>query len=330
MGGMLLGAAIVFSQALRAEVWHATVGAQSADMGVQVLAFLPNEMWIHAGDSITWTFASNEAHSVTFLKVGQVRPTFAAGCPGGTLPNGTTPDGSEASDCVNSGLIRTPGTSYTVLFPSTGNYTLVCLLHVNQTGIIHVLNSSQPLPHDQDFYDRQASIEQRDLISDRDGGLDRKFREDVSDRANGRAHDHTVVTGSGELVSSPGGIQSVSQMRFMQHSVTIHTGETVEWDSSDVSGHSVTFGNEEGITPLTPHSNNVFTDQDGALHAFISSTADNVHSGRIAPAPQERTNLQSVPGVTRFRVTFTQPGIYPYVCAFHDELGMKGEVIVLP
>jgi len=29
-------------------------------------------------------------------------------------------------------------------------------------------------------------------------------------------------------------------------------------------------------------------------------------------------------------VTFMTPGTYPYICAFHDELGMKGEVIVLP
>jgi plastocyanin len=35
-------------------------------------------------------------------------------------------------------------------------------------------------------------------------------------------------------------------------------------------------------------------------------------------------------GVTRFRVTFTYPGIFNYICALHDELGMVGKVIVLP
>jgi plastocyanin len=35
-------------------------------------------------------------------------------------------------------------------------------------------------------------------------------------------------------------------------------------------------------------------------------------------------------GVTRFRVTFTQPGVFPYICALHDGMGMTGEVIVLP
>jgi len=35
--------------------WKATLGAQSQSMGHQALAFLPNEMWIHAGESVTWT-----------------------------------------------------------------------------------------------------------------------------------------------------------------------------------------------------------------------------------------------------------------------------------
>ena len=36
--------------------WNASVGAQSKDKSHQALAFLPNEIWIHAGDSIAWTF----------------------------------------------------------------------------------------------------------------------------------------------------------------------------------------------------------------------------------------------------------------------------------
>jgi plastocyanin len=32
--------------------------------------------------------------------------------------------------------------------------------------------------------------------------------------------------------------------------------------------------------------------------------------------------------VTRFRVTFTKPGIFNYRCVLHDDLGMVGQVIV--
>ena len=45
---------LALSPAFGAE-WKATVGAQSHDKGRQALAFLPNELWIHAGDSIAWT-----------------------------------------------------------------------------------------------------------------------------------------------------------------------------------------------------------------------------------------------------------------------------------
>ena len=328
---VLLCATIVFSQSVHAQSWQATVGAQSADKGVQALAFLPNEIWIHAGDSITWTFPTPERHSVTFLTPGQVRPTIVIGCPGAT-PDDSAFDGSA---CVNSGRIATTGTIYTVTFPKPGNYRVVCLVHVNMTGIIHVLDPSLPLPHDQDFFNAQAAVQQRDLLSDHDGGLARKLREDAPDHSGGataHAHNHMIVTGTGELVSTPGGIQSVSVMRFMQPSITIHAGETVEWHSSDVTGHTITFGQEPpDVTPQTPPSANVFVDPDGARHAIINSTTDSVHSGFIAQAAHERTGVaQAPPGVTRFRVTFTRPGTYPYICAFHDELGMKGEVIVLP
>lgn len=338
---LALSTAIILSQAVFAESWHAKVGGQSFDQGTQALAFLPNEIWIHEGDSISWTFSANENHSITFLKGGQPRPTFAAGCPGATPPNGTTPDGSSfnGTNCVNSGLIATPGATYTVNFPVAGNYVVVCLLHVNQSGTIHVLNASQSLPHDQDFYDRQAAAEEHDLLSDRDGGLASKLREDTarnSDDDSPHAHNglNIVVMGAGEYAPTPGGAQSVSRMRFGRESITIHAGQTVEWASSDVSGHSVQFGPGE-FGPLDPKAASpdvVFSqDPDGALHAVLMSISDNLYSGRIAPAAQERTGLgQLAPGATRFRVTFTTPGTYPYTCAYHDEIGMKGEVIVLP
>src|ERR1035438_3351283 len=64
----------ITTSAASAAQWMAVAGAQSPDLGSQALAFLPNELWIHAGDSIRWTHASTEIHTVTFLKPGQVRP----------------------------------------------------------------------------------------------------------------------------------------------------------------------------------------------------------------------------------------------------------------
>src|SRR5665213_1390048 len=47
--------------------WSVALGAQTSDAGVQAMAFLPDEIWIDAGDSVTWTSHTGEAHTVSFL-----------------------------------------------------------------------------------------------------------------------------------------------------------------------------------------------------------------------------------------------------------------------
>jgi len=301
--------------------WHATVGAQSKSMSHQALAFLPNELWIHAGDSVTWTFAVDEIHTVTFLKPGQVRLPFQAGCPG------FSPDGSASFD--GSTCISTPplvkGQTFTVTFPSAGNFKLVCLVHQNMTGVIHVLDLSQALPHGQDFYDDQATEESKALLSDDDLEGEHQRHDAIHTHAGRTA----VTTGIGEIVANGGGSQTLSVMRFMEETKVIHAGETIEWTNFDaVTPHTITFG-VEPLNPVPPV--NATRDSDGALHGVINSTADSVHSGLIGAAPQDQLFLATPPlGITRFRVTFTHPGVFPYVCSLHDDLGMKGKVIVLP
>jgi plastocyanin len=106
----------------------------------------------------------------------------------------------------------------------------------------------------------------------------------------------------------------------------IHVGETVEWTISEaVTNHTITFGPEPDALHQIPPSANVTVDADGARHAYISSPSDAVHSGFITQAPQDRIGLAQAPlGVTRFRVTFTQPGIYLYKCVLHDNLAGNG------
>ncbi|HEY2152231.1 MAG TPA: hypothetical protein VGH34_15590, partial [Vicinamibacterales bacterium] len=117
--------------AVHAEEWRVLVGVESGTRGRQALAFLPNELWIHAGDTVRYTYPTHERHTLTFLKPGQTRPpgfgpTFGVvvGCPG------VTPDGSnyDGSACVTSDVQMlaedsAPGDeppTYSVTFPSTG------------------------------------------------------------------------------------------------------------------------------------------------------------------------------------------------------------------
>lgn len=292
--------------------WTASVGAQSTSMARQALAFLPNEMWIHAGDTVTWTSTTDEPHTITFLTAGQVRPFFAVGCPGFS----TNPATFDGSKCVTTNLLPN-GQGLTVNFPKAGNYRVACLLHENMQGVVHVVDPSQILPHEQDFYDAEARRERANLLSD-----------------DTRAHHHHdgggVMAGMGEVVVTPGGSQSLSVLRFMRDKVTVHVGDTVEFTNGDpVTPHTITFGPPpQNIVIPSP---NVQVGDDGALNVTLLATSDKAHSGFLQASFQDRTGLpQSVPGTTRFRVTFVKPGVYSYVCVLHDNLGMVGTVTVLP
>ncbi|MEP6872210.1 MAG: plastocyanin/azurin family copper-binding protein [Anaerolineaceae bacterium] len=311
----LLVLVLLVPQVGRAQAhWRAEVGAQSDDKAVQAMAFFPTEIWIHAGDSITWRSNVSEIHTVTFLKENQVRPPFQVGCPGFASDHATF----DGSTCVTTPPVLS-GQTFTVKFPVAGNFKLTCLVHENMAGVVHVYDAGQPLPHNQRFYDEKGAIRRANLLADTDA------------RHHAAQPSTKVTAGIGETSATAGGANSSSIVRFLDDPTTIHAGQTVEWTNRDpVLPHTITFGQGPQGNPVPP-SSNVTVDQDGARHGTVASPSDSVHSGFIVAAPQERTGLKQAPlGVTRFRVTFPNAGTFPYVCALHDGLGMTGTVIVEP
>jgi plastocyanin len=326
----ILAFAVLASPSANAQ-WQATVGAQSKDKGRQALAFLPNEIWIHAGDSITWTWQTDLIHTLTFLTPGQPYPTdFTVGCPGFSA----NPAIFDGSTCVTTPP-QVTGQRFTVHFPKAGNYKFECLVHLTMTGVIHVLNVSEILPHNQDFYDDQAAAQRRQILTDTDANQHHGDVVGDDDDAHGFSvrviHKH-VTAGFGDERATPGGLQQLAIERFLKGTVVIHAGDTVEWGNFDPDEpHTMTFGAEP--TDQFDPSSNVTVDDDGARHAIITSPSENVHSGFILAVLADQPGLPTNPVTgshTRFRVTFTQPGTYNYRCVLHDNLGMKGRIIVVP
>jgi len=207
------------------KMWYAAVGAQSKDKGRQALAFLPNEIWIHAanpniipleGDSITWTIDVDEPHTVTFLADGEAqnRPLFSAAPTPAPSPSPPTFDGSKSVSSTGDPASIAKGNIFTVQFPTPGDFKLVCLFHNNMTGVVHVLPFDAPLPHDQDFYDRQAADQRRDLLSDRDGRLVAAGQQHGECAAHDSLKARVVAAGIGEISATAGGTQTLSVMRF--------------------------------------------------------------------------------------------------------------------
>lgn len=334
---VFLAGLLTFPSAASAQgtTWYVQVGAESKNEAKQVDAFLPNEIWIYVGDSITFKWApKNEIHTVTFLAPGQDRPSFVAGCPGvndGITPNPSTYNPTSGLTCVNSGP-QVGGYTYTVKFTKTGNYKLVCLVHTNMNGVVHVMQntlSTDPfymasLPYEQSDYDAQAKDEARDLLN---------HPITPAEESNDFAPMEHVVLMAGYMSATAGGRQYMSIVRFFPSTIRIHAGETVEWINTDpTEPHTVSF-NYAGPPPVRVGVTKDPSDAD-ALEATISSTSGPgsvVNSGFLQASPEDAVGApQNPPGVTRIRITFTKPGIYPYFCALHDVDGMDGTVVVLP
>lgn len=144
-----------------------------------------------------------------------------------------------------------------------------------------------------------------------------------------------MAAGTGEISATAGGTQTLAVMRFLADPIFIRAGDTVEWTNQNpVEAHTVTFGTAPiGLAIFAPSNVLPNPDPDGALHAVITPSAPNASSGIISAAAQDPNSgmgNQTPLGLTRFRATFPKPGTFPYRCLPHDDVGMKGMVIVFP
>jgi LPXTG-motif cell wall-anchored protein len=105
-----------------------------------VLRFLPVDLTVKAGDSVTWLGNDpHEVHTVTFYNPAGKVPDFivpqpqASGPPKLVVPHAAPENDTavDSQDLYNSGLLL-PGQSYTFTFPKPGTYTYVCVVHAPQ------------------------------------------------------------------------------------------------------------------------------------------------------------------------------------------------------
>src|SRR4029077_6332955 len=123
-----------------------------------------------------------------------------------------TPSGSpfDGSSCVSS-LPLTLGQTYQVIFPKAGNYEIVCLVHGQMFGTIHVLDPTLPLPYDQAAYDEQAKEQLKALLEDADRHQHHaEHQHAIGDMFSAKVTSHTksVTAGVGEIAATAGGQQS--------------------------------------------------------------------------------------------------------------------------
>jgi plastocyanin len=270
--------------------WTVLVGSQTSDMAVQGERFLPGDVTIDQGDSVTWEANSAEIHTVTFFNGGEVQPSLA---PFTGDPSQTTPAGGHtmaSGTYFNSGILAMGAPGYTLTFPDVGTYTYYCLVHgIMMRGVVHVQAAGAAYPYSQADYDAQAAFEAQALAA--------HGRAQMA-KATAASTNHRVFMGTDDLVTMT--------MRFSLHKIVVHKGDTVTWKNtmSKNAPHTVTFGTipADLFTP-SGHPNNF--------------KGGNLNSGIKFPG-------------TKFSVTFNKVGKFHYVCGLHVDMGMKGVVVVKP
>lgn len=312
LGVLSVGAFVPTVGAVGAVAWQATVGTATNNQAVQVNAFLPGDLTVDVGDSVTWNLGSGEFHTVTFLS-GTVAPPLIG--PGPSFnPDAILPAGGPTYDGTgfhSSGLLPdVGGNSYRLTFTQAGSFPFVCLIHAGMSGVVHVQNAGTPYPRTQAQYDNRALVSGNILKA---AGRNLEARALAGARSSGAGQ---AVVGTGVAVQNTG---SLAVMRFLPGRLVIHAGDTVTWANKDPeTPHTITFGAEPSGGPLGAFAP---SGVDGSGHATLSSPDQAVNSGFVGA---------NLPFGTTFAATFTAPGTYHYICALHDTLGMTGTVVVLP
>jgi len=314
IGALSLGAfAPIVGAADGPVAWQATAGVSTNDQAVQANAFLPSDLTVDVGDTVTWTIASGEFHTVTFLSGAEAPPLIVLGQNGPEFnPAAVAPSGGPAYDGTgihSSGLLF-KGQTYTQQFTTPGTYAFLCLVHAGMAGTLHVQAADTAYPRTQAQIDTQTLVAGNGL---RASGRTLEARSLAAARSSGPG---LAVVGAGQALPGTG---SVAVMRFLPGKLVVHAGDTVTWSNLDPeTPHTITFGTEPGGGPLGAF---LPSGGDGPGHATIGDPTQSVNSGFIGAG---------LPFGTSYSATFTTPGTYPFICALHDYLGMTGTIVVVP
>jgi plastocyanin len=126
---------------------------------------------------------------------------------------------------------------------------------------------------------------------------------------------------------------------FFPHSVTIAQGDTIEWQGMSIGFHSIDLpGKAGGDFPLfIPTGSTASGLKDAAGKPFWFNGQPNLGINPALFAPSGGNSYDGSARVdaglpfgppTPFKVTFTKPGTYAYVCDLHYD--MRGIVVVRP
>lgn len=304
-----------------AQSWEVQVSSTAPVPGgiVMTQGFFPSPLVINVGDAVTWTWASEVPHTVTFNsgKAGlplilpgpgagelTLGPAFA---PTGPAGQGATYDGSIQ---VSSGAPASPDQgTYRLTFTQPGIFGYVCLIHPGMRGEIIALPAGASLPETPS----QAAARGKATVSALTSAMEADAQQVRSARA-GPAHSVNVGIANG---------YGVSLLGFAPRELTVTRGDIVLWTLADpFELHTVTL--TSGAQP--PELLDVRAQPQGAPMLVVLANVAGPAGGATYTGQGYINSGILTPGNAFGLVFDAPPGTYEYLCLIHPE--MRGTITV--
>ena len=305
--------AVFASSGQSAEAAEVTLHVRAGDgeSGYQVNMFLPETVYVRAGDTLTWDWPTDEPHSVTF---GQI-----AGDPNPPSNPGTAVIDYDGTGFVNSGFVQPQGGSaatFSMKFTKAGAYEYSCFLHPMMTGEVVV---QAPGIGEQD---NQASVDGRGAatFTSAMGAL--------KAAAGAQAAKPVAVTGSGAgkkytlAVSSAHDLAEGDVDQFFPASLNIGVNDSIEFVSNVHTPHDIVFPGPADLNGPPPPGLETFDPFADSLNYSPGVKLDN-----SKPVISPMIGLD-FPAGTKASFSFAKAGTYDYACILHVSLGMRGRINV--
>lgn len=280
-----------------------TLKAGSGEPGLAVNAFLPGDVTVLEGTTVTWSFDWFQPHNVLLFE-GDRPQQPAATASGASWPN-------DAKFIFSGNINGDPAApkSYAVTFTKAGSYDYLCTLHSLMKAKVNVLS---PASAGAGGADVQAAIDKKAAAEDNSRRLEAR---EVSKALNGAQVAIAVRPGGGRQFTVRNGTVDRPGDHLHQYfpsTVTIRPGDSIVWTVSTPIPHTVTFGEAPAGNPFTA---------PGAPSGGAVGAGTNLNSGIMQ-------NVNSPTAVKSWEAVFNAAGNYDYYCLVHRAQGQTGKVVV--
>lgn len=306
-----------------------TVVAGVGDGTVAGQVYMPGDVTVAVGDSVTFSIGSDDPHTITLGEgPAEVPPPFwpVAGFEApspeeiqiGGEPYDVGTAEYDGTGFVNTGGLFNKGSTATVTFTEAGAFPFLCVFHPGMAGVVNVVEEGPTTT--QEEADAAAAATSELILGQVEPLREERLAETSSVSNDDGSTTWNVFTDAATEtdVLPTGGTGYLELLEFIPDQIRIEPGDTINWTVAKI--HTVTFV-PEGTDPRS-----LFPSEEALIPPMGGSTYDGTevaHSG-IMGFPID----PAAGPVTEYALTFPEPGVYPFFCALHAELGQLGVVAV--